>query len=579
MKKIYGFLSLVLLVAAWSCEEKENMDPVGNWDLTTPTISLPANNAQIVLDENNPDAVTRFEWQPASTTNRFIVQYEVALVEPGTADYANSILTLTPGNNAKEVFVTPTAEEIDYALSTACYPAGSTVDLQVAVIAKSIDKQTVTTQTIKVTRFAHERVPSTLFLTGEATEGGTDLSKAVALRAIKNQDGDQTGVFDVYTHLTAGTTYFFRDQAIEKSRKFGGSAGQLSCGTTIAAPETGEYRVRVNAVDNTYELLKIEKWSLVGDAVEGGWGGDVPLTYIGGGVWEKEIMFYLPYEGAGWILRANGDWGYLLKRVQGTATANNKGGELVMESEAADQGLEFEDMPGTTGLHKVTVDLSSGAYTYNLTKVASPIETIIGKATDIQANAVSGTFPIQGDMPTELFLLEDDNMILQFTKDGDVFKSEKFVALQANKTYTLNSAADGSGTAYDGDDDGVISVDHDQAYQINVDFDAGELSWKHWNLKLFHWDEVGGGWDQRQELLTTYVHPYKFEVTGNLFAGYHSKFISPWDVQFGTAVTTLTGTMTNGGANYTGINQNGTYKATIIVSDDFATGEYSFVKQ
>ena len=77
----------------------------------------------------------------------------------------------------------------------------------------------------------------------------------------------------------------------------------------------------------------------------------------------------------------------------------------------------------------------------------------------------------------------------------------------------------------------------------------------------------------------TYIHPYKFEVTGTLNAGFHSKFISPWDVQFGTDATALTGTMTNGGPNYTGISQNGTYKATIEVSDDYTTADYAFVKQ
>jgi starch-binding outer membrane protein SusE/F len=575
MKKIYTFLALVALTAAWSCDEKDNMDPVGNWDLTTPVVSLPANNVHVVLDENNPSAVTRFEWAPSTASNRFVVQYEVVLVEEGATDFSNPILSLTPSNNAREVFVAPTAEQIDYALSAACYPAGSDVALQWAVIAKAIEKQQVTTQNITFKRFANERMPSTLFLTGEATEGGTDLSKAVALRAQKNADGDQTGIFDAFTHLTSGGTYFFRDQAIENSRKFGGNAGQLSCGTMITAPETGEYWVRVNLNDNTYQLTKIDRWSLVGDGVPGGWGGDVPLTYVGDGVWEQEV----PFSPSGWIFRANGDWGYLFKRVKGTATANNKGGQVVMESQAGVEGKEFEDMPGTTGLHKVTLDLSADGYTYTLTKVVVPVSTIIGKAADIQANAVSGAFTIEGTIPSELYLLEDGNMIAQFTKDGNVFKSDKFLALQASKSYSLNSAADGSGTTFDGDEDGVITVDHDQAYQINVDFSTHELSWKHWNLKLFHWDEVGGGWDQRQELLMTYVHPYKFEVTGNLFAGFHSKFISPWDVQFGTATTGLTGTMTNGGPNYAGINANGTYKATIVVSNDFSTGQYTFVKQ
>jgi hypothetical protein len=68
-------------------------------------------------------------------------------------------------------------------------------------------------------------------------------------------------------------------------------------------------------------------------------------------------------------------------------------------------------------------------------------------------------------------------------------------------------------------------------------------------------------------------------VSGSLSAGFHSKFISPWDIQFGTDATALTGTMTNGGNNYKGIVQNGTYNATIITTDDYSTADYTFVKQ
>jgi hypothetical protein len=580
MKKLYIYLSAMILSAAWSCSEKDNMDPVGNWEISLPIISAPANNIFITLDESTPESVTRFEWQPAVTTNKFLVQYEVVLLTSGSTDYEHPILSLTPANNGREYFVAPTAEEIDYALWAACYPAGAEVSLQWTVIAKAIEKTRVATQDIKFKRFATEYIPSTLFLTGGATEAGTDLSKAIAMRAQKDADGKTIGKFDVYTHLTEGSSYFFRDQANELSRKIGGADGALTCGSTIVAPTSGEYRITADLVNNKYELLKIDRWSLVGDAVEGGWGGDVPLTYVGKGVWEKEVMFYQPYDGAGWIFRANGDWGYLLKRIKGSRTPNNKGGKVIMESEAGAMGLQFEDMPGTTGLHKVTLNLNAGSYIYTLTKVAVLVETIIGKATDLTANAVTGTFPIQKEtMPAELYLLEDDQVIAQFTKDGNVFKSQNFIALQASKSYSLNSSADGSGVAYDGDDDKVISVDHDQAYQINVDFAKDEVSWKHYNLKLFHWDQVGGGWEQRQELLMTYTHPYKFEVTGNLYAGYHSKFNSPWEIQFGTASTALSGTMTNGGDNYQGINANGTYKATIVVSSDYSTGEYSFVKQ
>ncbi|RAW02109.1 cadherin repeat domain-containing protein [Pseudochryseolinea flava] len=576
MKKIYAYLSLILLTTVWACDEKDNMEPVGNWEITSAVITGPSDNANVVLDENSPTAVTRFEWQAAATSNQFIVKYTVALVPKGSTNYDQPIALWTPGNAGRELFVLPNAKQIDYALWAACYPAGADVELDWVVISKAIEKTAVATQRIKIKRFETEYMPTTLFLTGQAAEQGADLAKAVQLRARKNAEGDATNVFEVYTHLNAGTTFFFRDEKSEQSRQYGGENGVLTCGEPIEAPTTGEYKVVVDLDNNSYSLTKIDRWSLVGDAVEGGWGGDVPLVYIGNGVWQKEVMFL---QSAGWIFRANGDWGYQMKRVKGTATADNKGGQVIIQSDAEAAGIAFEDMPGTTGPHIVKLDLSVTGPSYTLTKVAVPNSAIIGKAADINANAVNGSFSIEGDAPTELYLLEDGEMIIKFTKDGDVFKSAKYVALQAAKTYSLNSKADGSGEMFGGDDDGNIAVDHDQAYQINVDFEGGELSWKHYNIKLFHWDEDGGGWDARQELLMTYTHPYKYEVTGTLSAGFHSKFISPWDVQFGSAATALTGTMTNGGPNFKGITSGGSYKATIEITDDYTSADYSFVKQ
>ena len=564
----------------WACEEKDNMDPVGNWEISAPTPSAPANDASVVLDENAPDAAVNFEWSPATTTNRFGVAYTFLLVPAGSDDYDQALMRLTPGNAGREPFVAPTASEIDYALWAACYPAGSAVDLEWVVIAKAIEKEAIATQPVSITRFDTDYVPATLFIYGTGAEAGEDVASATPMRALTDGDGNPTGVFEVYTTLTAGGTYQFRDQANLQSRVYGGAEGELEgCGPAITTPETGQYRVTVDLNDNTYELLHIDRWSLVGDAVEGGWGGDVPLTYKGDGVWESDIEFYQPYDGAGFIFRANGDWGYLLKRIQGTATANNKGGDLVMESEGNATGILFEDIPGTLGMHTVTLDLGADGYTYSLVEVEQegPVQTVIGQSNNPDGDAVAGSFDIADmDTPDALFLIADGDVVAEFTNSGDVFTSGKYLALEASKTYTLNTASDGLGAEVVAGD---ISVARDQAYTISVDFSTGKLSWKYYNMKLFHWDEVGGGWDSRQELLMTYIHPYTFEVTGSLNAGFHSKFNSPWDIQFGTSGMALSGTMTNGGPNYAGIVETGTYKATLVVSEDYTTADYTFVKQ
>lgn len=576
MKKIWMFM-LGLLVVAASCEEKENMDPIGNWEIGAPAPTLPAAAAVLTLDETAPDEVITFEWSPATTTNRFGVAYSLALVPEGSTDYTDPILRLTPSNAGRARSVSVSAQEIDYALWAACYPAGTTVDLEWVVTARAIEKESTAARKVSFTRFETEYTPTTLFIYGSGTEAGANASNATPMRSIPNNAGEPSGVFDVYTTLTAGETYSFRDRASTVSRRYGGADGTLEpCGEAITAPETGQYRITVDFNDNTYELLGIDRWSLVGDAVEGGWGGDVPLAYIGGGVWEGEIPFLSE---AGFIFRANGDWGYLLKRVQGSATGNNKGGNLVMESEGNEVGIPYEDIPGTIGLHRVTLDLSGDPYTYNLVEIQDqgPVSAVIGETSNLNSDAVNGNFDISDmETPDAVYLLSEGSVVAELTQEGDVFATDGYIALEASKTYSLNTASDGSGDDVAGT---AIGVARDQAYRVTVDFSSGKLLWRYYNIKLFHWDELGGGWDDRQELVMTYVHPYQFEVTATLSAGFHSKFISPWDVQFGTDATSLTGTMDNGGDNFAGIIQNGTYKATIIISPDYETAEYSFVKQ
>ncbi|GCC52059.1 hypothetical protein SanaruYs_22910 [Chryseotalea sanaruensis] len=560
------------------------MDPVGNWELSTPVPTTPAVNANVVLEDNLPAAAVRFEWQPASASSRFIVQYTVYVVTAGSTGLENALLTLTPGNSGKNAFVEMTAQQLDYILWTRCYPAGAEVDLEWVVVAKSIDKTTTAKQAFSIKRFQNDYMPETMFITGAATEAGDDVAAATPMRAHKDAEGNVTNIFDVYTTLTAGKTYFFRDERNTTSKLFGGEEGTLEgCGAGITAPETGQYRITVNLNSNTYSLLKIDRWSLVGDAVEGGWGGDVPLTYQGNSVWTTTIEFYKPYASAGCIFRANGDWGYLLKRIVNSGNANNTRGNLVMESEAAGMGKVFEDVPGPEiGTYKVTLNLAADAYTYLLEKQGEPepTPTIIGETANPNGDAVSGNFVFgEYNVPNELYLLADGVMVGTFEKDANTFNSVKFWALQASKTYTINSASDGSGTNYGEVNDGEMAVARDQLYQLSVNFETGRLAWKYYNMKLFHWADVEGGWDARQELLMTYEHPYTFKVSGALSAGFLSKFNSPWEVQFGTDGTALSGTMTNGGANFTGIVSNGTYNASIVVTDDFTSCEYTFVKQ
>lgn len=569
-----AFMAFSLLV---SCEE-DNLDPIGAWELSEPVLN--ATGADIVLDQNNPTESFEFTWTAAESSARYQVRYTLVLDTVGSVDYNTPIVRKTSDNGGKETKASFTASEIDLALSYAGFTAGGNAQVELVVIAVSLDKQTLDSREISITRFESEYKPQQLFLSGAATEAGNDLSQAISLRSFSNANGNLTYAFETYTHLEAGKGFKVYGNSAMPAHVYGGSDGLLiKNGEAISVPESGEYRLSINLEENTYQLLKIDYLSIVGDVIPNGWGGDAPLEYKGNGLWQAEMYLQTPESGqGGFVFRANSDWGYLIKRISGTQD------KLFMESQVGDTGIQIEDIPlGMAGNYIVTATLSGAAYTYNLEREQTnepPSET-----------------------PETLYLLSNGEIISTFEKDGHVFNSVVYVPLQAELNYQLNSASDGSGTAYlldgvignstnpDGDsvfgnlglieNAGNISVARDQAYHLEFNFENGNASWKYYNIKIFHWDEAGGGWDSRDEFLMTYVHPHKFTTTRNLKSGYDMKFNSPWDIQFGTDnPTAMSGAMANGGgSNFKNITTSGSYKVDIEVTNTYQTGTYQFISQ
>ncbi|MDT0642782.1 SusE domain-containing protein [Zunongwangia sp. F363] len=576
LKILFGaFLALVLMV---SCEEEDNLDPIGQWDLDAPLLT--SAQETIILDEDLPSKPVTFNWEPAVSSERYQVRYTVVIDTAGSENYGTPLLSKVSENGGKDTQVSFTASEIDLALSYAGYGADSDAELEVAVLARSIDKIATDAQNITVHRFETEYKPQQLYLSGTATEGGNEMAQAIPMRAMENADGNLTYQFEAYTHLEAGESFRLYSNQQMPAHVYGGSEGELvKNGDPITVEETGEYRLTADLENHTYNLLKIDYLSVVGDVIPNGWGGDEALEYQGNGVWQRQMYLQTPESGqGGFVLRLNGNWEYLLKRIAGTQN------QLYMESQAGDAGVSVEDIPlASAGNYTVTVDLSGDTYTYSL-----------------EADQTS-TPP--SDTPEALYLLANGEIVATFQKDGDVFSSGSFLPLQAEVAYQLNSAEDGSGTSYtldgaigetsnpDGDvvngnlaileGEGDVMVARDQAYQLKLDFSTGMANWKHYNIKLFHWDEAGGGWDSRDEFLMTYVHPLQYTTTRNLEAGYAMKFNSPWEVQLGADdPTAMSGTMTNnGGSNFQNITTSGTYEVNIEVSENYETGTYEFITQ
>ena len=579
MKKYYIYLVVCLSMFGFmSCENDDNLDPVGNWELSTPELISPEDEEDLLLQEDRANETFYFQWEEAVSTAGFQVRYELQIDTLGSTDHESPIISITSDNNGKSTSASIQASALDLALSYAGYSANTTSEVEWTVVAICQDTKTYATRSINITRFENEYVPNQLFIAGSATEVGTNISAAIPMRHLENSSGESTFIFEAYTSLDAGGSFKLYSNQELPAHQYGGGEGTIEKnGTPITVEESGQYRITVNLNDHTYSLWKIEHWSIVGSVIPNAWDGDEPLEYIGGGVWETTMFLTIPNgeTAGGFVFRANQDWGYLLKRIQGTSN------EVYMESQAGDAGINIEDIPlNNSGEFTVTLDLSGDTYTYNLeSNLSAPSET-----------------------PSSLFLLENGTSIAEFSLDQDTFTSE-YLPLQAGLSYSLNSAQDGSGTSYftssiigatdtpNGDSvaagisfvegEGEFNVDHDQAYKLSFNFASGSGSWQYYNIKLFHWDP--NDWDGRNEFAMTYVHPMQFTTTQNLEAGYNLKFNSPWDVQFGTPEggdnSVMSGSLVNGGGDLNPITQSGTYQATLNFDSTYSNATFEITAE
>ncbi|WP_075589998.1 SusE domain-containing protein [Labilibacter marinus] len=579
-KNINILLALLVMLMAWGCEEKSNLQPEGQWELSTPTQLGFSGGDNVVLDESKPNEELLFSWHPAESSAKYNVSYELHIVKSNASPEDLPIMVVESTNGGKDTKAVVLANKLDEAMSMADFPANEVGTIKYVVKAICLSKVSNTTSDeISVKRFETEIIPEQLFVSGEATENGDDLSKAIQLKRLNDEDLNPSNKYEVYTKLLADKTFMFYSGQSLPAHKYGGAEGELvKSGVALSVSEEAVYKINIDLDNNTYALFKVDFIGAIGGVFETGWGGDQLLEYQGLGVFKASINFI---DEGGFILRSNKDWVNIMKRVVGTTD------QLVAESDAESQGVSYEDIPtDVKGVHILTIDLSANGYTYSIEE---------------DPDAPEGSDPIEA--PETLFLLGDGTIVDQLTKDGDVFTTTQNLALQTGVTYQLNTASDGTGKSYtidvnlgvtdapDGarvsvsanmfDVAGDIAVEREQAYQLEINFTEAILKWSYYNLFMFHWDEQNQGWDDREEFLMTYEHPYKWNLTADLTADFDHKFFSPWDNDFGSDdPSALSGTMTNkGGSNFTNIINSGTYKVSVELTSDYSTGTYEFVVQ
>ena len=173
MKKILNILMAALVLTGISCSEDLEYKPGG----VTPvqTLLLPADNYYVEL-QSASTATLRFSWEPALAADGQLPHYEVVFFgKPG----GEIVYRCDAGSSTsvdivhKEINRIANAAGIDVGADGAVYWS--------VVSSRGVDTAPVvaTPRRLELTRLlGFNVIPDQLFLTGEATEGGSDLENA-----------------------------------------------------------------------------------------------------------------------------------------------------------------------------------------------------------------------------------------------------------------------------------------------------------------------------------------------------------------------------------------------------------------
>lgn len=240
------------------------------------TLYEPDNGKAVVL-QASASASLYFEWEPSLAEDGGAVLYEVVF-DKTDGDFSNPVSIVTADNNGGDNHATITHKQLNQIAALAGIESAEEGSLKWTVYAsKGINPvKAAEERTLTVTRLAgFAEVPAQLYITGEATEVGADLDKAMIMRKVAE------GEFEVFIKLTEGQPFKFVSANTGTPTEYSLNGDKLVEGGSTTATKTGIYKYYVdfNAGSFTSKEVTKVKWYLNWSQKE------VELEYQGLGVW------------------------------------------------------------------------------------------------------------------------------------------------------------------------------------------------------------------------------------------------------------------------------------------------------
>lgn len=278
MKRIFYCLitGIVALLVVAGCKKDKGLEHTQVSAVSN--LFAPENNKFVQIVSGATGSVS-FEWEQARAEDNGLVLYEVVF-DKVDGDFSKPLYTTPSDNNGLFNKLTLSYSDLNKIMATAGVKPQESGKVKWTVrSSKGINVQpSDQSRVIEVQRPAgFTDLPNEVYVTGSATEGGEDLSKAVRMK----QTGP--GKFEVYTSLKAGT-YHFSNRNTGTPATFSYDGTKLTeGGNTTVTGATKVMKVEVdfnNATFKTTEVAAVGLWFSGDNKV---W---YDLPYVSGGVWQ-----------------------------------------------------------------------------------------------------------------------------------------------------------------------------------------------------------------------------------------------------------------------------------------------------
>jgi hypothetical protein len=371
MKTIYIKLIMLssLIFAFMACSSDGEVRDLG----VTPVKTLyePTDGRTLVL-QSSASAMLYFEWEPSRAEDSGAVLYEVAF-DKADGNFSNPVAIIASDNNGGSNHATITHKQLNQIAALSGIESAAQGTLKWTVYAsKGINPvKAEQERTLTVTRLAgFANIPDQLFITGIATEGGVDLSKAIKMKKINE------GEFEIYTKLTEGQSFHFVNSSTGEPIVYSLNGEKIVEGGSSTVTKTGIYKYYLDFNIGSFTTKEVTKVNLYLCWSQ----RKIELPYKGFGVWELTN-----YTITGLTGNDNNDDRYKFRmessagETEWRSPANDSkpsGNEAYYYMVEKDNVQQWTDgqiwkSPSTTGWSDKTYDLmfslnSERAYTHNL---------------------------------------------------------------------------------------------------------------------------------------------------------------------------------------------------------------------